>query len=524
MDILIVDDSSDSRALLASLLKKSGYQAIMLAESAQDSFEILYDANNSVSLILMDIMMPGMDGLEACRRIKSDKKFTDIPVIMVTAKTDEKSLQTAIDAGAMDYITKPFNKVELLARVKSALTLKREMDIRKERERQIARIGHEIQKTLLSGEPPDDIPGVTVAALTLPSQKIDGDFYDFIKYNDEVFDVIVADVMGKGIPAAMFGAATKNQLLRAVNQIIIGSKNNELPEPEEVVNRIHSEITEELIRLESFVTLFYFRLNMQSKNICFVNCGHTSTLHFKHDSGKCIRLEGDNMPLGFSEGEIYRQRSAPFKEGDLFLFYSDGITEANNGRGELFGIERLEQCVEDHYNLEPEELIEGVRKRVTAFSERNTFSDDITCVVVKVKEIHRGELEINKSLSNVATVRNFIEKMCARHTSATLDDRYIFELKLAVHETLVNIIQHGSGKEDDKSIKIEVVLFQDKVTVYLCYRGKAFSPESVSLSQVDSLKEHGYGMFITKQMTDRVTYSVDKWGQNCIRLEKKVKK
>ncbi len=386
MNILIVDDSSDSRILLAAILEKSGYGDSMLASSGRESFQVLDDADNAVDLILMDIMMPEIDGIEACQKIKSDNRFEDIPIIMVTGKTDETSLQAAFDAGAMDYIKKPFNKVELLARVKSALTLKKEMDVRKERERQIARIGYEIQRTLLLEDPPKDIPGVEIAALTLPSQKIDGDFYDFIKYNDEIFDVIVADVMGKGIPAAMFGAATKNQLLRAVNQIIIGSESCIPPEPAEIVNRIHSEITDELIRLESFVTLFYLRLNMRSKKVCFINCGHTSTLHFKHDDGKCIRLEGENMPLGFWADEVYRQSSASFKEGDLFFFYSDGITEAHNSRGELFGIERLEDLVKKNYKRDCDDFIKKIKVTVTGFSGCDTFSDDMTCVVVKVKE------------------------------------------------------------------------------------------------------------------------------------------
>lgn len=523
MSILIVDDSSDSRMLLATILKKSGYGDIKLATSASESFRLLHGNDVTISLILMDIMMPGMNGIEACHMIKSDERFQDIPIIMVTAKTEKTFLRAAFDAGAIDYITKPFNKMELLARVKSALALKSEMDIRKEREREIARIGYEIQKTLLLEEPPRDFPGLDMAVLTIPSQRIDGDFYDFIPYNDSVVDIIVADVMGKGIPAAMLGAATKNQLFRAVNRIIIKSDCDVLPEPEAIVNMIHEEITEELIRLESFVTLFYIRLNTKTREASFINCGHTSTLHFRCGEERCMRMEGDNVPLGFSPDEAYLQQSVAFNAGDLFVFYSDGITEAKNDDDEYFGIDRLERCIERACDLAPAQVIEAIREAVTTFSGRHVFSDDVTCVIVKIKDGRRGSMEIRSTLSQLAGVRTYIEDMCSRHELAPLDDSCIFELTLAVHEALVNVIQHGM-RGDNETIGIDVVLDPDEIEVYLCYHGSALPLGSKGLPRIEDMQEGGYGMCIIEEMTDRFTCSDDGNGKTCVMLAKTIKK
>lgn len=169
MSILIVDDSRDDRALIQSILTAAGYEQILAASSAAEAFQLLgleggtYGAAR-VDLILMDITMPEMSGIEACRQIKAVERFRETPIMMVTVKTDPVDLQLAFAAGALDYIAKPINKIELLTRVRSVLRLVHEIERRRAREQELLEVMRQLQEAnqmLLRLSCLDGLTGIT---------------------------------------------------------------------------------------------------------------------------------------------------------------------------------------------------------------------------------------------------------------------------------------------------------------------------------------------------------------------------
>jgi len=198
MSILIVDDLPSNRLLLTTILEDAGYTDLLTAESASEAFKYLgiddpTDIVKRIDLILMDIGMPGIDGIEACRQIKSTKHLRDIPIIMITAKTETRDLEAAFTAGATDYITKPVNAVELLARVELALSLKRELDCRSSREElmEVVRQLEEVNQKLLYLSSLDGLTGI--ANRRSFDESLDREWRRGIRYNTSL-SLIMIDV------------------------------------------------------------------------------------------------------------------------------------------------------------------------------------------------------------------------------------------------------------------------------------------------------------------------------------------
>ena len=390
-------------------------------------------------------------------------------------------------------------------------------------EREVA-IGFRIQQMLLLDEPPRDIPGLRVAALSIPSQRIAGDFYEFFTHQDESLDVIVADVMGKGIPAALLGAAAKSHFMEALCHLIALSPTGALPEPREVVTLAHAGIGRHLIELESFVTLCYARVDLIRRRLDLVDCGHTGVIHVRGGTDLCEMIHGDNLPLGIREGEIYDQIAVPFEAGDVFVFYSDGITEASDAGGELFGADRLMACVRTNGTLAPDALVGAIRTAVVGFAGSDRLTDDLTCVAVEVGErrrpLARAEMEIRSDLRDLSRAREFVRTFCRALPGSPLDEDREAELELAVNEAASNVMKHAYHGRADQRIHLEAEAFPDHVAVRLHHLGDPFDPSAVPPPSFDGTRESGFGVYLITRSVDDVRYYRDERGGNCIALVK----
>jgi PAS domain S-box-containing protein len=384
--------------------------------------------------------------------------------------------------------------------------------------------GFKIQQMLLLDEPPTTIPGLRVAALSVPSQRIAGDFYEFFTHQDESLDVIVADVMGKGIPAALLGAATKSHFTEALGHLIALPPTGTLPQPKEVVTLAHSDICRYLIELESFVTLCYARVDLTSRRLDLVDCGHTGVMHLRGKTDLCEIVHGTNLPLGIREGEIFEQITVPFEAGDVFLFYSDGITEASDDAGELFGADRLMACARMNAKLAPDALVEAIRSAVVAFAGSDRLTDDLTCVAVEVGErrlpLARADIELHSDLKELARAREFVRSFCGMLPGSPLSGECVAELELAVNEAASNVMKHAYHGRTDQRLQLEAEAFSDRVVVHLHHLGDPFDPSTVPAPSFDGSRESGFGVYLLTKSVHDVRYYRDERGGNCIALVK----
>ncbi len=255
-----------------------------------------------------------------------------------------------------------------------------------------------------------------------------------------------------------------------------------------------------------------------------MDCGHTGLIHRRAATGLCEILHGYNLPLGVRIGEIYKQLSVSFETGDLFLLFSDGVTETRNREGDLFGEDRLVQCVQRNSGLEPDELVEAIRSDVFAFSESEAATDDWTCVAMKVVDrevlLGRAELDIRSDLAELRRAREFIRAACHDLPPQPLEEEGVGQLELAVTEACSNIMKHAYHGRADQRIHLEVEIYPGKVSVQLHHLGDPFDPTKVPPPALDGSRASGFGMYLITQSVDAVRYYRDDRGRNCVALVK----
>lgn len=525
--VLIADDDPGTRLLLRKKLEQAGFTVI----SAKNGREAINRLSDDISAAVVDLKMPDIDGMACLRHIR--KQFPDLSPIMLTASDNVANAVEAMKQGALDYVTKPFNAKQLIALVeKAANTFAQSRKLREteqkllhERQYQLF-VASQIQQSLLLGQPPENFDGLDIAHITIPSQQIDGDFIDFIRQSPRILDIVVADVMGKGIMAAFIGAALKSSFLKVLNDAAANGSVSLLPEPGFIVNAVHDHMISQMERFETFVTLCYGRFDLEKKRFVFVDCGHVRTIHYRHAEKTVNLLRGANMPLGFPESRGFMQFQVDFAPGDFFLFYSDGITEAKNTDGEMFDEPRLVAYIQAHAHLPPKVLTDGIRKKLTDFTGTDVFRDDLTCVAVRITDAagHKyptqyEKLEINSDLQKISDVRAFIDRFCALLPKSPGDER-LAGIEIAAVEVVANIIKHAYQLKADKIIEIMARAYDDSLEIEFRDQGNHFDPADVPVPVLDGSRENGRGCFIISQTVDEIMYYRDEThGKNCTRLK-----
>ena len=371
--ILIVDDEPFNVDYLEQELEDLGCETA----SAQNGREALEQvAVEAPDVILLDIMMPEMDGFQVLAHLKANETWRDIPVIVISALDDMSSIVKGIEMGAEDYLPKPFDPVLLKARIGASLEKKRLRDrevLHLQRITEELALAWQIQAGFLPNELPD-IPGWQLAATLKPSRETSGDFYDLILLPNGQLGILVADVVDKGMAAALFMVLSRTLIRTYAVQYHT--------QPSSVLQAANLRILMD-ISTDQFVTVFYGILDPVTGTLTYCNAGHNPPyLLSAQESAAVQALPRTGMPLGIFEDSNWEQKAVQLSPGDMLVLYTDGLTEASSPQEEFFGEERLLDLAKSNLGHSAQDVQDALMEHVHQFIGDAPQFDDITLAVV----------------------------------------------------------------------------------------------------------------------------------------------
>lgn len=379
---LIADDEPDILIALRLLLKSEGYQAETVSSPAAVLEAI---SRSQFDVVLMDLnyardTTSGREGLDLISRIQALDPL--LPIIVMTAWANVDLAVEAMRRGVRDFVQKPWENPRLLqtlhkqvkhARARRSARLRlvddQRTDLVLKRELSEAR---ELQENLISKTMPE-LEGFDIAATWQPATTVGGDYVASFKITDQHAALCVADVVGKGLPAA---------LLMSNFQAALKSSAFEDLAPSGVCDRVNRVLRPNM-PLNKFITGFYGVVDITARTLAFTNAGHNPPLLVR-SNGECIRLDAGGSVLGVFDDIAYTEGKLQLHSGDRLLLFTDGLSEAMNEDGDQFGEERLVQLLRDHRDLAADELKELILRTVSEFCE-NRFEDDAALMVVAVE-------------------------------------------------------------------------------------------------------------------------------------------
>jgi phosphoserine phosphatase RsbU/P len=380
--LLVVDDNEDNRYTLIMRLEIEGYSNIAIAEDGEQALELL--GSQDFDLVLLDVMMPKVDGYQVLERLKADCRLHELPVIMISALDEVDSVVRCIELGAVDYLPKPFDPVLLRARVGATLEKKRLQDAVRSH---VVRMEDELEsaRQLQMGMVPTVFPApskerpLQIFAMMEPAREVGGDLYDFFDSGDGSLCFLVGDVSGKGVPAALFMARTKN-LIRLITRLARRTDGSPLGAAE-VVSMVNQELCQDNAGM-MFVTLFFGTIRPDTGDVQFCNAGHNPPYHLNGGRAEPV-TNAKGRPLGLRAESAYEAGRLTLAAGDTLYVYTDGITEAENRKHELFSEQRLEEVLRGKINGATDDIVKAVVDAVKGFADGALQSDDITALAIR---------------------------------------------------------------------------------------------------------------------------------------------
>jgi serine phosphatase RsbU (regulator of sigma subunit) len=373
--ILLVDDNRTNIGLLVEALRGE----YKLGFALDGPSALRYVHAQPTDLILLDILMPDMDGYEVCRRLREDPATRDIPVIFCTGLDEIHDKTRGFEVGAVDYITKPFEALEVKARVRTHLSLRLARQALARQRDQLSRsldLAKEVQQNLLPRRDPV-VDGYDISGRSIYSDQTGGDYYDYLLPDPPALGpvrVVVGDVSEHGIPSALF-MTTARAFLRQ-RAAMAGDTG-------QVLTDIHALLGRDMEDSGRFMTMFLAGLDRDRGHVRWSNAGHDPALMYDPDLDRFDPLAGGGPALGILPRFTHAEHSHPFGPGRVLVLGTDGIWETRNAQGAFFGKDRLKAVIRERWRQPAARIVDAVLEAVQAFRHPLESADDVTLVVVK---------------------------------------------------------------------------------------------------------------------------------------------
>ncbi len=382
--ILIVDDEPFNVDYLEQELEDLKYDTVSAANGEEGLQQV---AATQPDMILLDIMMPVMDGFQMLERLKGDPGWRDIPVVIISAMNDMNSVVRGIQLGADDYLPKPFDPVLLRARLDAGLMRKKLLDLERlylnslEKELEI---GHKIQLGFLPDKLPQILGWEMEASLTA-AREVAGDFYDIFEIG-EYLCLVVGDVCDKGVGAALFMTLFRSLLRFTISEKDISDTQSPGEKLKHAVKLTNNYVANIHGDTGMFATVFIGLLNPKDGKLSYINAGHERPIHISRNGSPQQELESTGIAIGVMPDMEFSVKEVVLEPGDLLFVYTDGVPDVTDGEGISFGKDQLFELLAKNAPLVPD-LVRDINSRLVAHIGDARQFDDITMMTVKrVKE------------------------------------------------------------------------------------------------------------------------------------------
>jgi sigma-B regulation protein RsbU (phosphoserine phosphatase) len=395
--ILVVDDNEANRESLSRRLQRRGHRTQVAVDGVEALARISKDRYD---LVLLDVMMPGMSGIEVLQQIRQTYSPSELPVIMATANHQSEDVVRALELGANDYVTKPIDFAVALARVNTQLHLRRavlqilrleqdlsgrnaELEQANERLHAAAAVAKReldtaarIQVAMMPAASPAT-SGARFAWVFEPCDQLAGDSFDAFTVGDGLAAFYVLDVSGHGVAASLLAVAA-SRLLSITGEPESAAS---AAEPAKAVERLNRRLPWDPL-IGQFLTLFYATVDVRKRQLTYTSAGHPWAVHTTSE-GKASWLDNSDLPIGV--GETYHQHTVALAPGDRVYLYSDGISEAMDSQRDLFGMERVQAAVRQSAGLGLAESLVQILSEVKRWRGGAKSRDDVTLVVMELE-------------------------------------------------------------------------------------------------------------------------------------------